>query len=420
MSEQSSVLQPDLEYPKIRPVEALPHPEGSEKGVCLRDPRQFAKNVLVLPPPVFFMVAHFDGNHSLRDIQELFMRKHGELVPLAKIQAIAKQLDREFFLESQTFYEQKQAVVEAFRSDPIRQASHAGTAYPGDKKELRAQLNQLLDSVREKEAEDPPPQNQDLSLLISPHIDLHRGGECFAFAYRELARHTPADLYIIFGTAHQSERNVIALTRKSFSTPLGVVETDADFVDRYNDLASFDPFEDEFLHRDEHSIEFQVLWLQHVLGDHWRGKIVPILCGSFHPYIQAGISPREDQQTAQALDVLRQVVAEYSGRIVAVAGVDFSHVGRRFGHLQGLSPRELERVTHDDRQVLESLHTGEAEAFYRAIEEKKDRNNVCGLSPIYMALDVVRAGRGFLLSYDQAVEDDAQSMVTFASMAFYR
>ncbi|MGC9329946.1 MAG: AmmeMemoRadiSam system protein B, partial [Candidatus Hinthialibacter sp.] len=225
-------------------------------------------------------------------------------------------------------------------------------------------------------------------------------------------------LYIILGTAHQSEQSLIVLTRKSFSTPLGVVETDVEFIDRYSDLAPLNLFEDEFLHRDEHSIEFQVLWLQHVLGDHWKGKIVPILCGSFHPYVQAGISPREDPQTAQALDMLRTVIAGYSKRIVIIAGVDFSHVGRQFGHSQDLSRRELERVTDDDRQVLESLRTGEAEAFYRAIEEKKDRNNVCGLSPLYMALDATRAKRGYLLNYDQAV-DDAQSVVTFASMAYY-
>ena len=70
--------------------------------------------------------------------------------------------------------------------------------------------------------------------------------------------------------------------------------------------------------------------------------------------------------------------------------------------------------------MLDAIQTGEAERFYRSIENQKDCNNVCGLSPIYMCLDVVRPGRGHLLHYNQAVEPDTESVVTFASLAFYQ
>lgn len=407
-----------LEYPKIRPVEAIPTPDGSRKGICLRDPRQIAENILVLPPTVFFIVSQFDGTHSLRDIQEICFRQYGELIPLAKIREIAEQLDRELFLESERYEKHRLAILQAFRDALFREPAHAGTAYAGEPDSLREQLDGLLRSIRDASPDESLEDREPLSLLIAPHIDLHRGGICFAHAYRELIRRPPADLYVILGTGHQSERSPIAMTQKSYRTPLGNVETDIEFVEEFRRRVSIDIYEEELLHRDEHSIEFQTLWLRHVLGQNWRGKAVPILCGSFHPFVVKGQSPREDSRVVEIVDALRTTIADYPGRVTVIAGVDLSHVGQRFGHSRGIPPDELVRVRRDDREVVEAIQGGDAEVFYRTIEKKKDRNNVCGLSPIYLSLDVVRPSPGRLLSYDLAIETETQSVVTFASLAF--
>lgn len=420
MADESVILRPDLEYPRIRSVEALPMPDGSRQEICLRDPRQIAKNILILPPPVFFIATLFDGTNSLRDIQQIFARKYGDLIPLAKITEIVLRLDRELFLESETFESQRLVEVEAFRSSPVRKAAHAGTAYAAEPGELRQSLNGFLDAIRAKKPVDALPEREPLSLLIAPHIDLRRGGECFAFAYRELARHEPADLYLVLGTGHHSESSILALTRTSYTTPLGTIETDVEFVEQVSREAPFDVFEEEILHRNEHSVEFQILWLRHALGSSWRGKVVPILCGSFHSFIVEGRSPRENEKVAKILNTLRATIDAYPGRIAVIAGVDFSHVGQRFGHSSGIPSHELERVRNNDGEIIQSLRTGNAEAFFQAVEKKKDRNNICGLSPIYMSLDIARAGKGRLLNYDRAIEEDTQSVVTYASMAFYR
>ena len=347
------------------------------------------------------------------------MREHGQLIPIEKIQEIVDQLDREFYLDSERFQEQQKSILEQYRSAPFREASHAGTAYEGDPKALTLQLDELLKSIDGQKPIDPLPKSGSLSLLISPHIDLHRGGPCFAHAYRTLLREEPADLYVILGTGHQSERSFISLTKKSYSTPLGIVETDVDFIETLNQSVPEDLFDEEILHRDEHSVEFQILWLRHIFGNEWKGKVAPILCGSFHSFIVKGESPREDARLAPFLDVLRETIDSHPGRVAIVAGVDLSHVGQRFGHPQGIPPNELERVKNDDEEVLNAMRTGNAERFFRTIEKKKDRNNICGLSPIYIALDAARVNNGYLLQYDRAIEEDAQSVVTYASMAFF-
>jgi len=257
-----------------------------------------------------------------------------------------------------------------------------------------------------------------LKVLIAPHIDFHRGGAGFAHAYREAARCAPADLYLIFGTAHQSVHSLFILTPKDYNTPLGRMPTDTRFVEQFSREAPVDVFEEEWLHRNEHSAEFQAVWLRYILDGDWQGKIVPILCGSFHRYVQEGISPRQDPDLASCLDLLRRLVDEYPGRVALIAGVDLSHVGKRFGHEQGIPAAELARVEREDQAVLEAIQSGEAERFYARIAKNKDRNNVCGLSPIYMVLDIARPGSGRLLHYGQAVERETESVVTFASLSF--
>jgi len=61
----------------------------------------------------------------------------------------------------------------------------------------------------------------------------------------------------------------------------------------------------------------------------------------------------------------------------------------------------------------------DAEGFYRSVEEEKDWRKICGLSSIYATLNTLQAKRGVLLGYDQALEPDTGSVVTFASLGFY-
>jgi len=407
-----------LEYPVIRAVEAFPVETEQGQSFCIRDPQNIAQNPLVLPPVTFLLISLMDGSRSVQDIQTEFFRQTQQNIPADTLIDVLKQLDDELYLDSERFHRCFQEMQNTFLQSPIRESSHAGTAYETGAGSIKKQLDVYFQAIENVPA---PEQVSDcvVSMLISPHIDLKRGGLCFAHAYREIQSRSPADLYVILGTGHQSRSSFMTCTKKTFRTPLGEIETDREFVEQFSKSVPIDVFEEEFIHRDEHSIEFQVLFLQHILGDDWNGKIVPILCGSFHKFVQEGTSPRSDTSLADSLDVLRRMIHEYDGTVAVVAGVDMSHVGKRFGQEQGVPPDELERVMRADRDVLDALLTGKAETFYRSIECVKDCNNVCGLTPVYMGLDIVQPQNGIVLNYDKALENEDESVVTFASAAFY-
>ena len=70
---------------------------------------------------------------------------------------------------------------------------------------------------------------------MSPHIDLHRGGPAFAWAYDRIVTESDAEMFVILGTAHTPLEGLFSVSRKHFETPLGIAQTDRAFV---NDLAT--------------------------------------------------------------------------------------------------------------------------------------------------------------------------------------
>jgi AmmeMemoRadiSam system protein B len=180
-----------------------------------------------------------------------------------------------------------------------------------------------------------------------------------------------------------------------------------------------DFFEDEFVHKAEHSIELQLVFLRAL----WRQKnpfgIVPVLCGSFHEAILRNISPLELPGVAQFVEALKTTIAKSERKVCLLASADLAHVGLRFGDAQAPNRFTLESLDEDDRRLLEYAQRVDAEGFYESLRREKDRRRVCGLPPIYTLLQVVDAQEGKLLKYGQSLDSATQSVVTFASLAFY-
>jgi hypothetical protein len=262
--------------------------------------------------------------------------------------------------------------------------------------------------------------------ILSPHIDLWRGGPAFAWAYRRLVEESDADLFIILGTAHQWMNNLFSASKKHFETPLGVVQTDKQFVGRLGQrLAAqsggkqLNLFADELAHRPEHSIEFQVVFLQHLLGEHREFKIVPILVGSFHEFIRQRQQPAEAASVRAFTAALQASAADHAGKVCFISSGDLAHIGRRFGDKPRLTQAALERQKNDDQKLLATVAQVDAAGFFNHVAAQQDRSRICGLSPTYAMLAAMQPERGEVLAYGQAVEPDGSSCVSFGSVAFY-
>jgi MEMO1 family protein len=407
-----------MDCPKLRPVEAFPVDVGGREAICLRDATHLTKDAVFVPREALFILAHFDGNHTILDIQEAYTRQSGQLLYSDVIKALIAELDEHMLLDNERFETYKQQLIEAFRKSPVRRAAHAGSAYEADPSALAAQLAGYFAGLAEPEAPAAPAVDGPVLGILSPHIDPRRGGPCFARAY-EAIRQVTADLFVIFGTAHQPTSVPFPLTLKDYETPFGPVETDKAFVHALARRYPTDLLSEEFAHRSEHSIEFQVLFLQYVLGPARKFRVVPILVGSFHECVERQMNPAEMVHVADFIQALREVATERAEPMCYIVGGDLAHVGMKFGDQGRLTPAFLGQVAREDQALLTAAARMDAEEFFRVIAEHRDRRRICGLAPTYMLLSTMPATAGAVLQYDQAVEPATQSMVSYASMVFH-
>jgi AmmeMemoRadiSam system protein B len=413
-----------MDKPRIRAVEAFPVEQDDQALVCLRDPTGLAPDPIVLGMGAYFLVTLFDGTNSVLDLQAAFTRRFGTIIPSEQIRELIAALERAYYLDSPAFAERLRRVRAEFQKSPARPAALAGLCYESDAPRLRTEIESFFERPgapgRDALAAAPAPDGE-LAGLIAPHIDPRRGAAAYAWAYSELRRHQRPELVVILGTSHYGAGpELFSATRKDYLTPLGPVRTDRGLVDRlaarYADAGGGDLFADELLHRNEHSIEFQALFLAWALGvDGYQ--IVPVLVSSFHEMVRDARTPANDARVAGFLAALRAELGAERRRMLILAGVDFAHVGRKFGDAFGIDDGVAERVRREDLALIENIKLGDPGGFFGDIARDRDQRKICGLAPMYTQLELLRGRRARLLHYDIALEPQTDSLVSFASLA---
>ena len=408
------------QVPRLRvDLEFFPVEQDGQRLLGIRDPAGYTASVVLLPGTLLAIVSLFDGQRSIVDIQAELMRRHGELVRAEEIEQIIVALDEHGFIDSPRFADRRQAADRAFMASHARPAAHAGGAYPADPDELRRAFDGFFTAPG---GPGPPTRSPNrlatpvLRGLIAPHIDFHRGGPAYAWAYRDLVERSDADCFVIFGTCHAGMREPFVLTRKDYATPLGPAVVDQELVDGLTMRARQDCFASELAHRGEHSIEFQAVFLSYLLGSHRAFTIVPILASFAHEALARGQGPEDDPRVPRFLDALAETMATSGRKVVVIAGADLAHVGPRFGDPTPIEPNALQRVAQEDRAMLATVEEGDARGFFNSIAADGDRRRICGFSPIYTLLRTLGSGRGQVKHYGQW--PDPQAVVTYASVVF--
>ncbi len=407
-----------MDKPKIRAVEAFPVEQNEQAYICLRDPSGLAPDPIMLGMGAYFIVTLFDGDHDLRDIRAAFMRRFGQILPVENLTELIATLDQAYFLDSPRFREHLRQVREEFHASPVRPAALAGLCYPSEPSALRREIEGYFAAPEGPGTAAAKARDHSLKGLIAPHIDPRRGAGAYAHAYGELKAHRPPALVVILGTSHYGAGpELFSATRKDYATPLGVVPTDGGFVERLSRrYRGGDLFADELLHRNEHSIEFQALFLRWALGRH-EFNVAPILVSSFHEMVAKGVVPVEDKRVGSFIEALRTEIDAEKRDVLIVAGVDFAHVGRKFGDEFAVDESIAERVRREDEGLIEFITRGDPEGFFADIVKDRDARRICGLAPMYTQLQLLKGRPGRLLKYGIAMEPDTGSAVSFASLA---
>ena len=239
----------------------------------------------------------------------------------------------------------------------IRQSVIAGSWYPGQPDVLRRTLEGYLADAEKVELKG------DLKALISPHAGYAYSGPTAAYAYKQLMDGPAFEAVIVLSPLHQAYLGRFAVTRAShYETPLGLVEVDAGLVEALGkevalSRVGFDG---------EHSLEIQLPFLQHVLGNF---TLLPVMLG-------------ESMTSGRGLAACRELSAAlakllHDREALIVASTDLAHI------------RDYNEVVRHDRVVIDLVERFDIEGLARALTE--GRAQACGGAPVVTALLTAQA-----------------------------
>jgi AmmeMemoRadiSam system protein B len=441
--------------PRLRPeLDIMPSPVAAQPGLLLRDPFRYSDATLIVPPVLARCLGCFDGAHTEADLRVVLARLTGQVAVSEPARHLVAALRDAGFLDDDVFAERRARRHDEFAGAPTRVPAHAGSGYPDAVAPLRATLDGYLTpaskarrgastgagasgragastgasarasgAARAGTSAGASAPGGALLGIAAPHVSPEGGVASYAAAYRALPAGLGERTFVILGTSHYGEPDRFGLTQKPFATPFGAAATDARLVDRLARAAGAAARVEDYCHAVEHSIEFQVVFLQHLFGP--AVKILPILCGAFVEGPQAGKPPEASPHVARFLDALGELAAREAKRLFFVLGVDMTHIGRRYG--DALTARagqgKLVEVEARDRQRIARLAAGDAAGFWDLVREGGtpdagyDDLKWCGSAPLYAFERALPHARGDLLHYEQWNIDDA-SVVSFGALAF--
>jgi AmmeMemoRadiSam system protein B len=435
--------------PKLRPVEVRSFVDQGRPVFVLRDPLALSDKVAIVPQVLGPLLALLDGSRDVAGLHASLLVRAGMRVAPEIIQRVIDQLDEALLLQNDHFAQAYAETLRTYRTAPFRSPALAGPSYPAEPAALRSLLDGYLggisvngsnanssaghlaspvhaasDALQVLPGDSNGSQRSECHTgivgLVSPHIDYQRGGRVYAAVWeRAAAAVRDADLAIILGTDHAGSAGRITLTRQHYATPYGVLPTATGVVDAIAaTIGEEAAFAEEIHHRGEHSVELAAVWLHH-MRDGQPCQVVPILCGSFHHFVQGQADPATDATLNATLDALRSAIA--GRRVVVVAAADLAHVGPAFSDPSPIDHIQYARLQAADEILIQTITDGDADAFFRTIAAEGDRRNVCGLPPIYLTLRLLNGqGRGELTGYERCPADGQNtSFVSVCGVVFH-
>src|SRR3954453_19329999 len=387
----------------------MPSSDPERPGLYIRDPYHYSDATLLVPPPLVQALECFDGQQTTLDLRSELVRITGEIQVGEIEKHLYDALDEAGFLENDRYRELKGKREREFAQEPEREPAFAGAAYPEDQPSLSSLLSARVGQASGTGA---------TVAIAAPHASPDGGWDSYRAAYQALPSRQQAldKTFIILGTSHYGAPERFGLTRKQFLTPFGAAQTNTSLVDELERQAPGAIRMEDYCHAVEHSIEFQVVFLQHIYGP--NVQVLPILCGPFVKSIYEGGMPEENEDLARFFDALENIGVR-ERNLLWVLGGDMAHMVRRYGDQLGATANIGGRlaIVPRDGVRIENINKGLLRAYWSPVQDGHDDMKWCGAAPFYTFLKAVPRVRGELLEYQQW-QIDPQSVVSFAALQF--
>ncbi|HLW98705.1 MAG TPA: AmmeMemoRadiSam system protein B [Candidatus Acidoferrales bacterium] len=279
----------------------------------------------------------------------------------------------------------------------IRQPAVAGRFYPAYPQELRERVQQFVGAAAVVEglpkAAAPGVSTASVALAcMVPHAGYVFSGAVAGAVYARIA--LPRRI-IIIGPRHRPRGSDLAINAEGgWQTPLGLVQIDSDMA---RSLLATCPLlvEDHVAHRNEHSLEVQLPFLQVLTGEF---RFVPIAIGTLDFRVLTELG-----------HALAKVISASSEPVLLIVSTDMNHY-------------ESEEVTHvKDGLAIDQLLALDPRGLHETV--RRERITMCGCGPAVAALTALHdlgVTRAELVRYATSADllGDRDEVVGYAGMLF--
>jgi MEMO1 family protein len=278
----------------------------------------------------------------------------------------------------------------------IHSSNLAGSWYPADPEELRAEVERFLG---EKRRADPA-----LRAILVPHAGYRYSGKTAGAAFARVDRARWRRAVVVAPSHYCTFTGAAVFPGAGFATPLGVVRIDRQAT---RTLTTYDRFAATARpYAREHSLEIELPFLQVVDPSI---ELVPVLVGTADDSTElAALAPG-----LGALD---------DGETLFVISSDFTHYGVQFDYLP-FSPTGADDVSAELRRLdfgaIDRIRAGDADGFERYLQATGI--TICGRGPITAFLHLcahrlIAEVAAYSTSLD--VTGDYEHSVSYASLVF--
>lgn len=269
----------------------------------------------------------------------------------------------------------------------VRRPAVAGQFYPGTEEALISKIEECF--THEIGPGQVPKQEGKRGVIkgiVAPHAGYEYSGPVAAHSYKALYEDGFPSTVIILGPNHHGLGSAVAIADEDFKTPLGTVQVDKDLVQSLSD----DIIQvDNTAHREEHSLEVQIPFLQYFSKSF---KIVPI-CFNKQDYKTVEKVGRSIRKKTRNMDV------------AIVASTDFSHYVLK------------ETAERKDSLAIDKILENDPKGLFDTVQ--RENISMCGHGPVISMMIGSGGTEGKKLKY--ATSGDIMPMkdvVGYGALAF--
>lgn len=232
----------------------------------------------------------------------------------------------------------------------VRAPAVAGSFYPGRAEALRLELDGLIPELKRERA----------LAVVAPHAGYAYSGKVAGAVYARVE--IPRDVVILCFNHRGVGSDFAVWPEGAWRTPLGDVPVNAELAKAIREAFPAAEF-DETGHKDEHSGEVQVPFLQHERPDVW---IAPV-----------ALSVGYDERSVARIRAFGQALAGVPGEFLVVASTDLNHY------------EDQPTTVAKDEAVIRAIEALDERSL---LDEVRSREvSMCGVAPTVAAITYAKA-----------------------------